>query len=36
MGENFLSKVELGVKEEQRQEEEEEEHRVELEIGMEE
>ena len=34
MGENFLSKVELGVKEEQRQEEEE--HRVELEIGMEE
>ena len=36
MGESFLSKVELGVKEEQRQEEEEEEHRVELEIGMEE
>ena len=36
VGENFLSKVELGVKEEQRQEEEEEEHRVELEIGMEE
>ena len=35
MGENFLSKVELGVKEEQRQVEEEE-HRVELEIGMEE
>ena len=36
MGESFLSKVELGVKEEQRQEEEEEEHGVELEIGMEE
>ena len=35
MGESFLSKVELGAKEEQRhEEEEEEEHRVELEIWI--